>query len=443
MGTRTTVPVKLPGGVVKKRGGLESIGRYIDAEKVRFVGGRPEKIGGWTKWSMAKFKGIARAVISWNDLSSRTLTAIATTAKLYGLGVDRELIDVTPVEQTITLNNAVRTINGDKLVRITHANHGKSVGQEVVLTNLTLGGITIGGRYEVASVIDFNTIGIEAANTPTSSAGPTGTITATYDIVPGASDPAAGFGFGVAGYGELAYGVARPVEVNYKAPFEPSNWTMDNWGKILLAAPFQGPLYQWDPTVIPVQRASMIAQAPGRMRGMFVTPERFVIAYGCSPDTSINMDPMLIRWPSQGSLIDWTPAATNTANGRRLTEGKKIMGGTALGSGVSLIWTDTSLYAHQYTGSRFVFETRLVGTSAGLAGPHAYALAQGQAYWYGSGAFHMYGGGLRRIPNQDDIREWLIDQLREYYEAKCTCYYNQRFNEVWWHFTVGKDSENS
>lgn len=444
MGQRVTTPVELPGGVVKKRGGLEAIGRYVDAEKVRFVQGKPEKIGGWTKWTKEAFKGLARKIIAWNDLSSATLTAIATTHKLYTLDIDRKLQDITPQDgATANLTSAVQTINGDQLVRIKHTLHGKIVGQEVnITTPLTIGGITISGRYEIASVIDTDTYGILPVNTPTSSAGPTGSITVVYDLPPGTSRPAGGFGFGVAGFGELTYGTARSTAFTSRAPFEPYHWTADNFGKVLLVAPFQGALYQWDPSVIPVQRAAVIPQAPGRMRGFFVTPERFLISYGCAPDTGVNMDPMLIRWPSQGSLIDWTPSPTNTANSRRITEGKKIMAGGVLGQGVSLIWTDTALYTHQYTGSRFVFETRLIGTNMGLAGPNAFTFAQGRAFWFGSSNFYLFAGGVQRIPNQDDIREWLLEQIRSNYETKIVCFYNQRFNEVWWLFTVGDGEEN-
>jgi hypothetical protein len=443
MGSRVTTPIKLPPGVVKKRGGLESIGRYIDTEKVRFADGRPEKIGGWIKWTTEAFKGIARAALSWNDHSSRTITALGTTKKLYALNVDRGLIDITPQEQTVVLQNAFTTTNGSSRVIVTHINHNKQIGQTVIVSGWDVGGVHIEGRYEIVSVRDTNTYWIEVGQIATSTVNDSGAPTVTYEIPPGPSDPAAGFGFGVGGFGELTYNTARPTAAGGKAPFEPFYWSLSNFGKLLLAAPYQGPLYQWDPTINPVPAATPVAGAPGKMRGVFVTPERFVISYGASPDTGPNMDPMLLRWASQATLNDWTPSPTNTANSRRLTSGKKIMGGGVLGQGVSMIWTDTACYTHQYTGSRFVFETRLAGTAAGLAGPNAFCFAQGRAFWFGSSAFHTFGGGIQRLPNQNDVLEWLLDQLRPYYEPKCVCFYNQRFNEVWWLFTCGEASENN
>jgi hypothetical protein len=117
------------------------------------------------------------------------------------------------------------------------------------------------------------------------------------------------------------------------------------------------------------------------------------------------------------------------------------MGGAPLAQSLSLVWTDTACYAFQYTGSRFVFDSRVVGTQAGLAGPNAYCVVQGRAFWYGSGNFFTFSGGIQPVPNQGDIREWLNDQLRSSFEPKTVCFFNQRFNEVWWIFATGTSDE--
>jgi hypothetical protein len=211
---------------------------------------------------------------------------------------------------------------------------------------------------------------------------------------------------------------------------------------MLLAAPYLGKLYEWDPTTTPQPRATAVTGSPpGAMRGFFVTPERFVICYGASQDTGTTIDPLNIWWCHQGDYNVWTPASTNTANKRRLTQGKKIMGGTELGQGLSLIWTDTAAYAHQYTGSRFVFDTRLIGTHCGLYGPQAFCVAMGRAYWIGSSAFHVYAGTVGQITNSEDISEWVFAKLRQYYETKTVCYFNQRYKEVWWYIVPEGSTE--
>lgn len=426
--------------MVKGKGKLEAVGRYIDGDKVRFSAGQPQKIGGWAKYGTAPFSGIARAAHSWNDLTSRTVTAIGTTRKLYALDGSNNPVDITPAQQTISLTSAFTTTNGSNVVTVSHTAHGKIIGQVVTFssTSATVGGLTMDGAWTITGTPSTGTYTFQHTSAATSGAGPAANTTATYDIPPGAVDPAGGYGYGVGNYGQGTYGTARSTTNIF---FEPYTWSISNFGKMLLGAPFNGTLYAWDPTTIPTPRATPVANAPGAMRGMFVTPERFVIALGASADTSTTYDPLLVRWCSQGDYTDWIASTTNTANSRRVTEGKKLMGGGALGQGLSLLWTDTALYAHQYTGSRFIFDTRLVGTSAGLAGPHAFTFAQGRAYWFGSSAFYTYASGIGRVPKSEEVAEWLLGKLRAHYEPKTLCFYNERFNEVWWIFVTDEDSE--
>jgi hypothetical protein len=450
MGTRETSPVTIPAGVVKGRGKLEAMGRWIDMDKVRFAGGKPEKIGGWIKKIAAQFIGIARAAHSWNDLLSRSQLAIGTTQKLYA-STDAGLIDITPAQNPggTVLTNAFTTVNGSKTVKVTLTNHQKIVGQGIELTAATVGGLPLAGKWIISSIVGTNDFAFEHTQLATSSAGPTGTATATFDLTPGTQNPAGGFGYGVGGYGSETYGTPRS---STSILFEPYYWRLDHFGKILLGAPFQGGLYSWDPATFPVVRAALVTNGtagwgpPGAMRGCFVTPERFVFALGCSAgpipgDTSVSIDPMLVRWCTQADYTMWFPTATNTANSRRLTEGKRIMGGAPLAQSLSLIWTDTTCYAFQYTGSRFVFDSRIVGTKAGLAGPNAFTIVQGRAFWYGSGNFFGFSGGIAPLPNQVDVREWLNDQMRANYETKTVCFYCERFNEVWWLFACGSSDE--
>jgi hypothetical protein len=253
-------------------------------------------------------------------------------------------------------------------------------------------------------------------------------------------DPGYGYGWGVGSYGRGTWGTARSTS---SFLLEPGFWSIDNFGKYLLAAPSGGVIHSWDPNQSPRPLATPLApsQAPGSVRGFWTTPERFIIAYGTSSDTGGVADPMQLWWNAQGQMTVWTPAEGNSANRRRLTQGKKIVAGGALGASLSLIWTDTAVYRHQYTGSRFVFDTALVGTGAGLYGPYAFTFAKGQAFWAGSSGFHRFAGGLDKIPNSDDVAEWLLKQLRSLYEVKTVCFYNQRFNELWWLFVTGNDTD--
>jgi hypothetical protein len=442
MSRKKSVAPEQPAGILRGEGDLAASGRWVDGQWVRFVRGRAQKMGGWEKRVSAAFIGICRNMHSWNDLTARSLIALGTTRKLYAVTGGVQLTDITPATgAAAALTNAFTTANGGSNVVVAHAAHGKVIGQIVTFSSAsTVAGLDMNGEWEIISVPSAGTYVFTHTGIANATTGPTGSANATYDLPPGLLNPTQGFGWGVGGWGDGTWGTPRPTSniVN-----EAYYWSLSNFGKLLIAAPYAGILYSWDPTTTPTPRATPVgvAEAPGAMRGFFMTPERFVVAYGASADTSNTVDHMLLRWHSQGDMDDWTPTSTNTASSRRLTVGKKIMGGGAAGQGLSLIWTDAALYAHQYTGSRFIFDTRLIGDGCGLAGPQAFTFVRGQAFWFGPGGFQTYSGGVTRVQNSDEVSEWVFDQLRNTYETKTVCFFNQRYNEVWWLFVPDGETE--
>jgi hypothetical protein len=121
---------------------------------------------------------------------------------------------------------------------------------------------------------------------------------------------------------------------------------------------------------------------------------------------------------------------------RNVQIGKRIMGGTDIGGFVSLIWTDSAVYSHQYTGSANVFNTLLLGRDCGLIGPNAYTIVGSTAFWMSSGGMFMSQGGspVQKMPNFDDVSEWFFNNLRPNYSLKAFAWYNPRFGEVWFAF---------
>src|SRR5215203_764597 len=330
MARKKSVAPEQPAGILRGEGDLAASGRWVDGQWVRFVRGRAQKMGGWEKRVDTAFVGICRNMHSWNDLTARSLIALGTTRKLYAVTGGVQLTDITPATGAATaLTNAFSTTNGGSNVVVAHTAHGKVINQRVTYgTASTVGGLNMNGEWEIVSVPTANTYVFTHTGVATSTVATTGSANATYDLPPGLVDPSQGFGWGVGGWGEGTWGTPR---TSSNILIEPYYWSLSNFGKLLLAAPFLGVLYSWDPTTTPTPRATAVgvAEAPGAMRGFFVTPERFVVAYGASEDTGIAVDHMLLRWCSQADMDDWTPTSTNTANSRRLTVGKKIMGGGA------------------------------------------------------------------------------------------------------------------
>jgi hypothetical protein len=91
------LPITLPPGIYRSGTEYSSKGRWYDANLVRFYNGTIQPHGGWRVKSMSAFTGKGRAMISWNENSITTWAAIGTHSKLYAMGRDGTLSDITPI----------------------------------------------------------------------------------------------------------------------------------------------------------------------------------------------------------------------------------------------------------------------------------------------------------------------------------------------------------
>jgi hypothetical protein len=166
-------------------------------------------------------------------------------------------------------------------------------------------------------------------------------------------------GLGRRPWGLGTWGTARGSSTIF---FEPRVWSLDHFGKILLATYNGGALWSFDPTqALPWARAvstfgGVAMNSPTDFRAMFITPERFVFGL---------CDSMVVKACSQGDPTIWTPGSTNTAFQRTLQEGTKLIGGKVLAPFISLVWSDAALYLFQYTGSQFVYNSSSPARTAG------------------------------------------------------------------------------
>ena len=238
-------------------------------------------------------------------------------------------------------------------------------------------------------------------------------------VLPGNSDTIEGTGYGTGPYGTQAYGMPRTGTGN---SVPPRYWSLDNYGTFGLFAYQGGLVFMWNEDTH--DRPQAMVGSPTDVLYAFVTPERFIF---------VLCDNMVLRWPDRDVPTDWVPTPENTANVRTLGTGAHLVAGCRL-SGVSLIFSDTAVYAAQYTGGNSIYATELIGTNCGLVGPGAFCHEGGTAYWFGCSSFHMYAGQIGPIPNQDNILAWMLDNLDSANRVKITCWFNPKFREVWWTF---------
>jgi hypothetical protein len=428
------LPLKItpPPGVVLTETERSVEGRWIASQGIRFYRGKPQKIGGWRQAFDDLTDGVPRALHAWRDLSGNPFMAAGTYKKLYVYDNDNEQNDVTPYRSTGTLGtDPFTTTNGSAIVTVAHTAHGLSVGDIITFSGSSaVGGITPNGTFSVTTVTNANVYTFTFTSNATSGAtGGGASVAFSYEVPIGSELGAYGLGWGVGLWGIGTWGTAHSSSTIY---IEPRVWSLDNFGKILLASFNGGSIYSMDPEASqPWSRAAKVdASAPTDVRAMFVTPERFVFALRAN---------MVVSWCTQGDYTVWTPSSSNTANTRTLQVGTKLVAGRVLTDFVSLVWSDAALYRFQYTGTSVIYRSDLVGKDCGLISPNAAVVVAGTAYWMGQDNFWIYSGGqVLPMPNVDDIRAYVFnsDTLKTdaTYQASATFF--PLHNEIWFSYTI-------
>tara|TARA_E500000318_G_scaffold19291_1_gene20107 strand:+ start:2713 stop:4890 length:2178 start_codon:yes stop_codon:yes gene_type:complete len=184
---------------------------------------------------------------------------------------------------------------------------------------------------------------------------------------------------------------------------EPANWSLDNFGNILIATVHNGRTFTWDPTGTNAlrTRATIGTGMPTRSV-MTIVSDRDRHLFHLGTETTIGnsqtQDKMFIRFSDQESLSDYSPTSTNTAGTLRLDDGTRIVGAFK-GKDYILVLTDTAAYEMQFVGPPFTFSLRKVGSNNGLLGQHAGVFANGAVFWMGkTGGFYVYDGTVKSLP---------------------------------------------
>lgn len=158
---------------------------------------------------------------------------------------------------------------------------------------------------------------------------------------------------------------------------------------------------------------------------------RFVLVFGTNDYGSTVLDPMLIRWSDQESVVEWYPAATNQAGSLRLSHGSRII--TVMQSRQEIVvWTDSTLYSLQYLGAPIVWGSQLLADNISIAGPNATALAANVIYWMGVDKFYKYDGQVQTL--RCDLRQYVYSDINLTQIDQVYASTNEGFNEVWWFY---------
>jgi hypothetical protein len=424
--------------------GAES--QWVDGDFVRFRYGLPEKIGGWNQLTSQSetLPGAARAQHTWTSLAGEKYGAIGTSQGLF-LYYGDDFYDITPLDTAIT-GATFDASTGSPTVTVNKTAHGLLNGRYVTFDSVT---VPTGSGY---ATTDFEDNTFEIANVttntfeitmPTNSAGTT-SGTGSAEILPyvivGPVFQTAGYGWGTYVWGDSTWGTERTVS---DVVLDPGNWSLDNFGAILVATIFNGKTYTWNPGVSTprANRATVMSGAPTSTRLTQVSDrDRHLFHFGT--ETTIgdptSVDPMFIRFSNQEDYNTYQPTATNTAGTFRVDKGNKIMGAVS-GKDYTLVLTDTSAYVIQYVGPPFTFSVKQVGTNCGLIGQHALSYSNGVVFWMsGEGGFFMFDGTVKAIPClvEDFVFTTTGNNLGIEYTSAEIVYaeHNSLYNEINWFY---------
>jgi hypothetical protein len=158
---------------------------------------------------------------------------------------------------------------------------------------------------------------------------------------------------------------------------------------------------------------------------------RFVMLFGTTDYGSVTLDPMLIRWSDQESVVNWVPSALNQAGSVRLSHGSKIISALQTRQEI-VVWTDSSLYSLQYLGPPFVWGSQLLADNISITSQNAVAVASGRIYWMGVDKFYVYDGRVQTL--RCDLRRHVFSDINVNQPEQIFAGTSEGFNEVWWFY---------
>tara|TARA_R110000868_G_scaffold112176_5_gene302323 strand:+ start:11884 stop:13755 length:1872 start_codon:yes stop_codon:yes gene_type:complete len=427
-------------GIDRETTRYTSEGGYYDCDKVRFRSGSPEKIGGWEQVSNVNtFQGTARSLWPWSTFAYAAYLGVGTNLKYY-IMYGGAYNDITPIRSTVTLTNPFTATNGSAIITVADVAHGCEDGDFVTFSGATgLGGnitaTVLNAEYQVTVIDDDSyTITATATANATDAAGSPGggTVTAAYQLNVGNAIqvPLSGWGGGPWGLGPWGTGSTTIETIRI--------WNNQNFGEDLLFGPKGGGLYYWDVTSglgvrgVAVTSLTGASEVPLYQNLLVVSDtSRFCLCLGTNDFGSVEIDPMLIRWSDQESVVNWTPTATNQAGSLRLSHGSEILGFAQVRQEI-LVWTDTSLYSLQYLGPPVVWGSQLLADNVTILNDRAMATGAGVTYWMGEEKFYVYDGRVQTLPCS--LRQYVFSDFNPDQADQVFASTVERFSEIWWFY---------
>ena len=438
-------------GINRETTAYANEGGWWDGNLVRFRAGKPESIGGWTRYSRFAMLGTTRSLMSWSALNGSNLVAAGTNLKYYVLQGGKPF-DITPLRATTTAGAVTfAATDGSTTLVVTDIDHGAVANDFVTFSGaVSLGGnvtaTVLNAEHQITSIIDDDNY--EIVLTVTANASDVGnggaSVIGAYQINTGLDTALTGTGWGAGVWSRGTWGSGASITTSFA---QLRIWSQDNFGEDLIMSVQDGGLYYWDKSAGVTTRAVPLSSLPGAnavptiAKSVIVSErDRHVIAFGCDPEATPGIqDPLTIRFSDQENAADWSAQATNTAGELRLGTGSTIIGAIQTKQQI-IVFTDSSVHAMQYIGDPFTFGVQEVSSATSIMSPNAMVAVGDLVFWMGKNEFYAYDGAVTQIPC--DVKEYVfsgmnMDQSLKVYSGHCSS-----FSEVWWFYPSTNSTEN-
>jgi len=438
-------------GINRETTAYANEGGWWDGNLVRFRAGKPETVGGWTRYTKAQMQGTGRSLLTWTALDGTIYTGLGTNLKYYVVR-GSALFDITPIRET-TAAGAVTfsATNGSSVITVSDANNGVYLNDFVTFSGaVSLGGnvtaAVLNAQHQVTRIVGVNTyeiiVGVTANASDTGNGG--AAVIGAYQINTGLDTSVfgTGWGTGVWSRGTWSSGTSTAV-----SGAQLRIWSQDNYGEDLIICIKDGGIYYWDASSGLAARAVALedlagAQAAPTIAKTVIVSERdrHVIAFGCDPEASPGVqDPLVIRFSDQENPTEWRSLPTTTAGELRIGTGSEIVGAIQTKQQI-IVFTDVSVHAMQYIGDPFTFGLQEVSSSVSLISPNAMVAVGDSVFWMGKNEFYVYDGAVVQIPC--DVKEYVFSGMNTEQQLKIYAGHLSSFSEVWWFYPSSDSEEN-
>ena len=239
-------------GVNRENTRYTTEGGWYECDKIRFRQGNPEKIGGWTQYSISTFQGVCRSLWNWVTLAGQNLVGVGTNLYFYILN-GGTFYNITPIRNTVVLTDPFTATDGSDVIAVYEVNHGCVNGDTVIYSGAGIVGLggnitasVLKGTFQVTVIDDDNyTITVSAIADATDVAGSPGggTVVTQYELNIGPAYQIPLTGWGAGGWGLGAWGVGQSTTTSLQI------WNQQNFGQDLLYGPRGQGIYYWHASV--------------------------------------------------------------------------------------------------------------------------------------------------------------------------------------------------